>query len=219
MPDDNRKLDQLHQQNVVLTHQVQALLQRLQSQNRAAGNPTAGQQQADPTQLVNAIKEAVKQELRPELEESLTQHSDTKAQVEGRMQRLVSDYPDIRQEGSTLTNEARSVYQRIKGENPGLDEATVYELSVREAASNLGVMPVSRRQTQQSTTESFTVPSRDGSGKVTGSKRMKSRLTPEIIMAAQALGIDTDDPKIRAELNDYTIRFDADRDERRIKYE
>lgn len=137
--------------------------------------------------------------------------------VRERMDRLVGDYPALTDEGSDLVNKARGIYQRVTKENPNLDEATKYELSVREAASTLGARPMSNPPEDAGWTmgnqNNPSLPSRTS----------KSRLTPHIIQNAQAFGINVDPKtpegkKNLAELSDYSARFNADRDETHVKY-
>jgi hypothetical protein len=138
--------------------------------------------------------------------------------VKDRMGRLVEDYPALTDEGSDLVNRARAIYQRVAKENPGLDEPTKYELSVREAASVLGARPMTNAPEEDA---GWTMGNQHNPS--LPSKNTKSRLTPQIIANAQLLGIDVN-PKNRVgqanlkELSEYSARFNADRDESHVKY-
>lgn len=138
--------------------------------------------------------------------------------VKERMERLVGDYPALTDEGSDLVNKARSIYQRVERENPGLDNATKYELAVREAASNLGARPV----TLAPEDAGWTMGNQNNNPSMP-SKKSKSRLTPEILANAKLMGIDVD-PKSQAgqknlaELSEYSARFNADQNESHVKY-
>lgn len=177
------------------------------------------QPQVDPNQL---MMQAVTQKAAYDAAQMVAHQQQVQGRytqtVTDRMDRLVTDYPALTDENSTLVQRARMIYQRVSGENPGLDEATKYELSVREAASALGARPV-------------TLPAEEDAGWTMGqqhnpslpSKQTRSRLTPAIITNAKLFGLDVD-PKSRVgqanlkELSEYSARFNADRDESHVKY-
>lgn len=140
--------------------------------------------------------------------------------IKSRMKRLVSDFPALSEEGSDLVNKSREVYSRITQENPGLDEATKYELSVREAATLIGARPATIAPEDDS---AWTMGSSTVRNPALPSKSTKSRLTPNIINNARAMGINVD-PKTREgqqnlkELSEYSARFNADQDETAFRY-
>jgi len=140
--------------------------------------------------------------------------------IKARMKRLVSDFPALSEEGSDLVNKSREVYSRIAQENPGLDEATRYELSVREAATLIGARPATIAPEDDS---AWTMGSSTARNPALPSKSTKSRLTPGIIANAKLMGINVD-PKTREgqqnlrELSDYSARFNADQDETAFRY-
>jgi hypothetical protein len=139
--------------------------------------------------------------------------------VKTRMERLLSDYPALKQEDSPLVARARDSYARIKQENPGLDEATRYELAVREAAGIVGARPLSAPLD----TQDWTMPVNSASNPAVGKQNTKSRLTPEIVANARLMGINVDantvdGKKNLAELSEYSARFNADVDESQYRY-
>ncbi|UOF79092.1 hypothetical protein [Caudoviricetes sp.] len=144
------------------------------------------------------------------------QHND---KVRERMERLVGDFPALTDEGSELVNKARGIYKRVTAENPSLDDATKYELAVREAASYLGARPV----TIAPEDAGWTMGNQNNGNPSLPSKNSRSRLTTAIIQNAQLMGINVD-PKSKqgqlnlSELSEYSARFNADRDETHVKY-
>lgn len=190
-----------------------------------AGEPYAPEQQgyggADPNALLmQAITEEAAKRASAAVSHSATLAEHQKQGVKTRMERLVRDFPALAEEGSALVTKSREVYGRIAKENPGLDEATRYELAVREAASVIGARPTTISPeddvawTMGSGTTNPALPSKSGG---------KSRLNSNIIKNAAMLGINVD-PKTKEgqqnlkELSEYSGRFNADQDESHFKY-
>lgn len=186
--------------------------------------PQQQYQQVDPNQLIlQAITNQATQAATAAVQQNLSASAQLEDRVKNRMKRLVDDYPALRQEDSQLVIRSRDAYARIANENPGLDEATRYELAVREAASSLGARPLNA-PVEDYAAQDFvmpvgshnpSLPSRGVSG--------KNRLTPNIIANAKLMGIPVDPAtpegkKNLAELNEYSARFNADQDETQYRY-
>jgi hypothetical protein len=140
--------------------------------------------------------------------------------VKGRMNRLMDEYPALKDEGSVLVAKAREEYQRIAAENPSLDEATRYELSVKSAASSLGARPVNAPIDPN---EDYVMPTINHARSSGSTRGGKSRLTQAILQNARIMGINidpktADGKKNLAELEESTARFNADADESQYKY-
>lgn len=156
--------------------------------------------------------------------EKVTKHiqnyGELEAGVKKRMNRLIEEYPALTDETSQLVAKAREEYQRIAQENPTLDEATRYELSVKSAASAIGARPVNAPFDPN---QDFVMPSGHNPALPKGGKKGKSRLTTNILQNARIMGINVD-PNTKegqanlAELEESTIRFNADADESMYKY-
>lgn len=142
---------------------------------------------------------------------------DSKKRVKTRMERLVADFPALAEENSDLVAKSRQVYARIARENPTLDQATRYELAVREAAAAIGARPTSTPPEDADWTMG------PGSNPALPSRSSRSRLTPHIVANARLMGINVD-PKTKdgqrnlKELSEYSARFNADADESASKY-
>lgn len=171
--------------------------------------------------MIQAIAQQAADRAAQQAQANLQAQSQVQESIKTRMQRLVSDYPAIQEEDSLLTVKARDAYSRITSENPTLDEATKYELAVREAASMLGAKPLNA-PIEESVTD-FLMPSGHNPANHSKPKTQKSRLTQNILKNAMALGINVDPnsaegKKNLAELNDYSARFNADQDEHQFRY-
>lgn len=175
----------------------------------------------DPNQaMLEAIVQHAATRAAQTVQQNQQDNSGVEASVKKRMERLVEDYPALRQEDSDLVTKSRQIYSRITQENPGLDDATKYELAVREAASVLGARPISA-PVEDYATGDFVMPVSRNPARPTRST--KSRLTPEIIANARLMGINVDPnnaegKKNLAELSEYSSRFNADVNEDQFKY-
>lgn len=193
-------------------------VQQVQQQQQ---QPNPQYQQVDPNiAMLNAITNAAAQRATQQVQQNLNANSDVTDKVKKRMQRLVGDYPALAQEDSDLVVRSREIYARIAHENPGLDEATRYELAVREAASLVGARPVNA-PVEDFATGDFVMPA--GRNPALPTRATKSRLTDKIIANARLMGINVD-PQTKegkqnlAELSEYSARFNADVDESQYRY-
>lgn len=185
--------------------------------------PPQQYQNVDPNTLVlQAIANQAAQQATRQIQQNLTATADVESRVKGRMQRLVADYPALQDETSELVVESRKVYARIAHENPTLDEATKYELAVREAASVLGARPINA-PIEAYAAQDYVMPA--GRNLSVPNRPTKSRLTPKILTSAKLLAPEANwDPntvegkKNLAELSEYSARFNADADDSQYKY-
>lgn len=177
-------------------------------------------QNVDPNQIMlQAITTHAANVATQQVQQNLAANSDVESKIKARMQRLASDYPALTQDDSPLVIKSREVYQRIAHENPALDEATRYELAVREAASYIGAIPVNAPVDVFAS--DYVMPA--GRNPAMATKSNKSRLTPNIVKNAMAMGINVDantpeGKKNLAELSEYSARFNADQDESQYRY-
>lgn len=204
------------QQNPYAQNQAQ-YQQNFQQQPPQQG----GYQNVDPNVMVlQAITNQAANLATQKVQQNLTANSDVETKIKTRMQRLVADYPALQQEDSDLVIKSREVYARIASENPGLDEATRYELAVREAASVIGARPLSA-PIEDYARQDYVMPA--GRNPAVPTRSNKSRLTPQIIANAKLMGINVDPntpdgKKNLAELSEYSARFNADANEDQYRY-
>lgn len=157
------------------------------------------------------------------VQKNISAYTEAGDKVKMRMNRLIQEYPALQDENSQMVIRARDEYQRIAAENPSLDEATRYELSVKSAASALGAVPVNA-SAEHYAMQDFVMPSNSDQNPSRGNSRGgKSRLTQNIIANAKIMGINVDPrtPEGKQnlkELDEYSARFNADADESMYKY-
>lgn len=181
-------------------------------------------QQVSPNEaMMQSIAQNAANQAAWQAQQQMNANNAVQEKIKTRMQRIVADYPAIQQEDSQLTIKSRDVYARITQENPTLDEATKYELAVREAASLIGARPVNAPIEDIASQDYLMGASRQHNPALGNAKSSKNRLTTNVIKNAQALGINCDPnsaegKKNLAELNEYSARFNADQDESSFRY-
>ncbi len=145
----------------------------------------------------------------------------THSQIQARMGTLMDKYPALRQDDHPLTIRSRDEYAQIQRANPQLDQATAYELAAANAASFLGLRP--HNQSMEEYMQYDYTMGANPSLSAGPTKKGKMRLTKPIVQFADIMGIPVDSrtpegKKNLAELNEYTERFKADRDESEYRY-
>lgn len=212
---------QLHRTQLQLQAQQARKAPDDEFEEEEEGTYTPNYIQAQPDEaIVNSIAQKAAQQAAYNVQQNLNAQNQVQENVKTRMKRLVDEYPAIQDENSQLTVRARDAYARITTENPTLDEASKYELAVREAASRLGARPVNAPVEDYAM--DYTMPT--GRSAASSSPRAsKNRLTENIVKNAMAMGINVDPnsaegKKNLAELNEYSARFNADADEQAFKY-
>ncbi len=240
MSDEVRRLKQQQEANSAAIARMQMMMQAQNAQRPVADDdeeldpnpqqfqqPVQQQQQqpqyqnVDPNQLVlQAITNQAARAAATQVRQDMTATADVEGKIKSRMTRLVADYPALTQEDSELVIKSRTIYSRIAAENPALDEATRYELAVREAASHLGARPVNA-PVEDYAAGDFVMPA--GRNFAVPTRSTKSRLTQNIIRNAQAMNINVDPNTVEgkknlAELSEYSARFNADQDESQYRY-
>lgn len=231
-----KDLDAIRKQTEQNSIQMQRMQQQLNAQNarrqpegefyRAPApqpKPQPQYNEVEPEEeLINTIAQHATTEATRRVMENMNAINGAGEQVKKRMQRLVEKYPALQDENSKFVQTARDEYKRIAEENPGLDEATRYELSVESTASLLGARPVNQQFDPFKMGEDFTLPPANNPARGSG-RSGKSRLTPNIIANAKIMGINVD-PNTKEgqanlkELDEYSARFNADVDESQYKY-
>jgi len=180
-------------------------------------------QQVDPNQLVlQAITNQAAQNATRQVQQNLTATADVESKIKARMSQLVANYPALTDENSALVVKSREIYARVAHENPGLDEATRYELAVERAAAQIGARPVNA-PIEDIAAADFVMPVGRNPAIATRSGSGKNFLTDKIIANAKMHNINVDPStpegkKNLAELNAYSERFKANTDEDQYRY-
>jgi len=132
------------------------------------------------------------------VEQKMEQRVDSKLQTMQRQQAelgsLVSNYPELQDGNSDLTKAALSVYNGLSAAEKS--SPTSYRLAVQQAAADLGILPVTKRNKVQQ-------PENEGDFSVSGSSNTKkpskkdnTEVDSKTIEFAKLLGRDVNDPKV-----------------------
>jgi 3-oxoacyl-ACP reductase-like protein len=188
----------------------------------AAAAAPAAQPQYQQVDQATAILNHLVGEASKKVVSDLGARDGAQSKIKMRMERLLKDYPALGDDDSALVTKAREYYARIQQENPGLDEATRYEVAVQTAAAYLGARPVTAPAVDLANSD-WTMPTGKNNPSLPR-KQTKSRLTPAIIQNARLMGINVDPnsaegKKNLEELSEYSARFNADQDESQYRYQ
>lgn len=110
---------------------------------------------------------------------------------------LVNDYPELGKPGTDMYNEALKEHNNLPKKLQGTPEG--YRIAARDAAANLGILPVSKRQRQADDgDDDFVLNGQGGRGNDGRFKRNKKPdISDKTVLMAKMLGRDPDkDPKI-----------------------
>lgn len=108
------------------------------------------------------------------------------------LSQLVSDFPELSDNNHELTKSAVAIYSAMSEEDK--TSPLAYKAAVREAASELGIMPKAKRRD-----EDFSV-SGSGSSSARSERtqtRTKGGLDPATEEFARLVGVNVDDPKVK----------------------
>lgn len=180
--------------------------------------PAPQYQQVDPNQ---AIVNHIIQQSGQHAANIVANQTVTQSQIQARMGELMEKFPALRQDDHPLTIRARDEYASVTKKNPALDQATAYELAAANAASFLGIKP--HNQTIEEYMQYDYTMGANPNLSAAPQRRQKMRVTKPILQFADMMGINVDTrtpegKKNLQELNEYTERFKADRDESEFRY-
>lgn len=160
---------------------------------------TAKQKQAESDEIPDPVldpkgyKEHLKKEVMQETGQIMQQNNQRQSQLAA----LVQSYPELQNGSSDLTQKAVEIYSKLSEAEKMSPNA--YKFAVQDAASELGVLPMSKRtkNEQNSDSEDFTIDSTNySSNQKKSSKNSKSQeLDPMTLAFAKAIGKDINDPK------------------------
>jgi hypothetical protein len=188
----SRKLDNTNSQ-------LQAVLEALKKP--AAPAPAAPAQKApsaedfwyDEPAKAKALLES---EIATKVKAEITTESKREREYQQRFQTVVNglynDYPELNDESHEMTKRAREIYSTFSDAEKA--EPLALDVASRRAASEFGIRPKSKRGEND---DNFTL-----SGSASGTKpaKKKEEISEATLMAAQLMGRDINDPKVKERL-------------------
>lgn len=182
--------------------QIKAMLGNLaQPQRQQAAEPN---EIPDPVLDPKGYKEYLKKEVLQETSQIVNQNNQRQSQLAS----LVQSYPELQDSNSELTKKAVENYSRLSNEEKMSPRS--YQFAVQDAAAELGVLPVSKRQNNKNNDgdDSFTANSGAYSSNKPSQKqnRNSDKIDDATLAFAQAIGKDVNDPKYIESLKKHTNR-------------
>lgn len=182
--------------------QIKAMLGNLaQPQRQQAAEST---ETPDPVLDPKGYKEYLKKEVLQETSQIVNQNNQRQSQLAS----LVQSYPELQDSNSELTKKAVENYSRLSNEEKMSPRA--YQFAVQDAAAELGVLAMSKRQNnkQNDGDDSFTANSGSYSSNKPSQKQSRNndKIDDATLAFAQAIGKDINDPKYIESLKKHTKR-------------
>lgn len=182
--------------------QIKAMLGNLaQPQRQQAAEST---ETPDPVLDPKGYKEYLKKEVLQETSQIVSQNNQRQSQLAS----LVQSYPELQDSNSELTKKAVENYSRLSNEEKMSPRA--YQFAVQDAAAELGVLAMSKRQNnkQNDGDDSFTANSGSYSSNKPSQKQSRNndKIDEATLAFAQAIGKDTSDPKYIESLKKHVNR-------------
>ena len=116
---------------------------------------------------------------------------------------LSKDYPELQDNNNEVTKKFVEIHGALSKELQGTPEG--YKMSALQAASSLGVLPMSKRQAAGDINEAFTLNPSDSS-QVSRSKASKVNLPKETLDFAELMGVDMSNKDTAARVKEYATR-------------
>lgn len=132
-------------------------------------------------------------------------------EVNTTLQRMVSEYPELNDQGSEMYQKAIEIYNTLSEDEK--QSASGVKLAIREAAADLGVVPVSKRRRSEDDDFNFGGNVSDNKGSANNKRKQRDevKVSEDTLAFAQLLGRNIDDPKVKAGLEKASKRKDYGR--------
>lgn len=202
----NRKFDDM---NKDLKKSNEALMAQLKDISTKYAAPAPAAQAAvstdddlmysDPGAWAKKIRADAVKEANVSVDEKLKAQQDMQTQQQQTMNSLYVDYPELGSSEHDLTKRAIEIHNGMSDSDK--QSSLAYKLAVKEAASELGMKPKSKRAEGEAQ-DTFTL--KGASGMQSPSKQTRGKLDPKTIEFARIMGIDVDDPDVKANLESST---------------
>lgn len=116
---------------------------------------------------------------------------------QGALTALAQQYPELNDVNSELSKRAIETYNSLPANLR--DTAAGYKMAIRDAAADLGVLVASKRQKATESNDDFTVGG-NSTARKSPPKSKDAELSQDTLDIAKLMGLDTEDPKVVANL-------------------
>lgn len=198
----SRKTDNLTQQLADTQRKIDAIMAAVLNPPKKQAAPASDDVEADvdpidnPKLYAKRIKDQAKREVMEEVNSMSQQQADIRMQQEAVLNKLVQDYPELNDRTSELFIKAQEM-QASMSANERFSPIAIRAI-IRDAAADLGVLPVSKRSKvkEGSEVDEFSVGTKTGSGSKGGEQKgAKTKIAPSALAFAELLGRPVTDEK------------------------
>jgi hypothetical protein len=209
----NRKIGNVQEQLQKNNEALQALMNRLATQDK----PRSAETSANTPDKSSKIKELwyqdeaaaanlIVEEAVQRATGSIRKELETERKVTQRESRVLNeifqDYPEIGDQNSALYKKAVETYNALPEEDRA--NPLAYKVAVRDAAIDLGVQPMKKRQSAGN--DDFTMSSGGYSSGSQSRGKKADDIAPEALAFAQAVGLNINDKKTLENLKNHSKR-------------
>ena len=162
----------------------------------------------DPKKFAKRVEQRATQKAVQYAEQRAQEQARSQSEQQGALLTLASDYPELNDIGSDLYKQALELSRQMP--DSYRNSAVGLKAAVREAAANLGVLPVSKRSKKdEQDDDSFNVDSSSSrGGKKRSNKDAEGEVPQDTLAWAELLGRPINDPKYIERLKKATQRKD-----------
>lgn len=183
------KLNELAQTNQALLQKLSQLTQPKPISVKTDDDDMDKLWYDDPRKAAAKIKEQTKAEIMAEYQKD----QEYKSRTQSTLASLVNDYPELNDATSDLTKRAVEIYNSMSDGDK--TSPVAYKAAVREAASDLGILPIKKRIVSDD--DSFSGSSSNTSSGATKRASKKDDLDPRTIAFAKLVGLKIDDENVK----------------------
>jgi len=194
------KLNELAQTNQALLQKLSQLTQPKPISVKTDDDDMDKLWYDDPRKAAAKIKEQTKAEIMAEYQKD----QEIKAKTQSTLATLVNDYPELNDATSDLTKRAVELYNAMSDAEK--TSPVAYKAAVREAASDLGILPVKKRVVSDDDSFSGSSSATTRSDGRRSSK--KDDLDPRTIAFAKLVGLKIEDDNVKSRVKERAKRTD-----------
>jgi predicted transcriptional regulator len=199
----SRKTQKLSEDNQRLSQQLTELTNQLKSRNQPASGSQSDDEDLetlayrDPKAYAKKVEDRAASKADERVRSALNQQQQNNAMLN----QLISEYPELNDNSSELTVKALEIYKNMPDHEKAT--STAYKIAVRDAAAEVGVLPKSKRKTNNN--DSYVG---GGSGSVNARKGASgpSDVDVKTLEFAERLGVNIKDKKIVERLKQRAAR-------------
>lgn len=185
----NSQLTELKQANALL---LEKLIQMAPPPARKAAEPQedlSTLMYSDPEKYTAVIEERATAKAEQRITANLSKQQEAQHRTQQALAEITNEYPELMDNSSALTKKALEIYQSMPEHER--NSTAGYKLAVKEAASEVGVKPRSKRTGD----EEFMAAGNNGSPR--SNRQKANKVSPAMEFWAEQLGVDLSDSVVK----------------------